>query len=242
VFDLVGFISFDCNHYFVFPIFDLCIESCLLHFCSIMLHYISLYYSASSCTAYSTFLSFAIICILARLKIAFRSLSTSISSPSPQYITQHHLMPYYITPTTISVYHESGLRVFAPHMELSRNLSHIPVTPFLVHFSDFQRDCNGENRLLSLFLSLSISFSLITDVSFSLARFLFSAFHYWCFRSDEFMTNLAIIVLLYYTAVWALVSTLIIHVTRHLDFSSVALGWLLVSALTGWLAGWLAWW
>jgi hypothetical protein len=42
------------------------------------------------------------------------------------------------------------------------------------------------------------------------------------------MTNLALIVFLYYTAVWALVSTLIIHVTRHLGFSSLALGWLLV--------------
>jgi hypothetical protein len=42
------------------------------------------------------------------------------------------------------------------------------------------------------------------------------------------MTDLALIVFLYYTAVWALVSTLIIHVTRHLEFSSLALGWLLV--------------
>ena len=48
-------------------------------------------------------------------------------------------------------------------------------------------------------------------------------------RSDSFMTNLSIIVFLYYTAVWSLVSTLIIHVTRHLGFSSLALGWLLVS-------------
>ena len=79
---------------------------------------------------------------------------------------------------------------------------------------------------------------MITNVSFALAHFLSSVLKYWCFRSDEFMTNLAIIVLLYYTAVWALVSTLIIHVTRHLDFSSVALGWLLVSALAGWLAWW----
>jgi hypothetical protein len=47
-------------------------------------------------------------------------------------------------------------------------------------------------------------------------------------RSDLFMTDLALIVFLYYTAVWALVSTLIIHVTRHLEFSSLALGWLLV--------------
>lgn len=47
------------------------------------------------------------------------------------------------------------------------------------------------------------------------------------FRSDPFMTNLAVIVFLYYTAVWALVSTLIIHVTRFLGFSQLALGWLL---------------
>ena len=47
-------------------------------------------------------------------------------------------------------------------------------------------------------------------------------------KHDLFMTDLALIVFLYYTAVWALVSTLIIHVTRHLGFSSLALGWLLV--------------
>jgi MFS transporter, DHA1 family, tetracycline resistance protein len=47
------------------------------------------------------------------------------------------------------------------------------------------------------------------------------------FRSDPFMTNLALIVFLYYTSVWALVSTLIIHVTRFLHFSPLALGWLL---------------
>ena len=41
------------------------------------------------------------------------------------------------------------------------------------------------------------------------------------------MTNLALIVFLYYTSVWALVSTLIIHVTRFLGFSQLALGWLL---------------
>jgi MFS family permease len=47
------------------------------------------------------------------------------------------------------------------------------------------------------------------------------------FRSDPFMTNLALIVFLYYTSVWALVSTLIIHVTRFLHFTPLALGWLL---------------
>lgn len=47
------------------------------------------------------------------------------------------------------------------------------------------------------------------------------------FRSDPFMSNLALIVFLYYTSVWALISTLIIHVTRFLGFSQLALGWLL---------------
>lgn len=41
------------------------------------------------------------------------------------------------------------------------------------------------------------------------------------------MKNLAVIVLLYYTAVWAIVSTLVVFVTRHLNFSPVTLGWLL---------------
>ncbi len=41
------------------------------------------------------------------------------------------------------------------------------------------------------------------------------------------MTNLAVIVFLYYTAVWAIVSTLVVYVTRQLHFSSVTLGWLL---------------
>ena len=35
------------------------------------------------------------------------------------------------------------------------------------------------------------------------------------------------IVFLYYTAVWAIVSTLMVYVTRHLHFSTVSLGWLL---------------
>ena len=41
------------------------------------------------------------------------------------------------------------------------------------------------------------------------------------------MTNLAMIVFFYYTAVWALVSTLVLFVTRHLLFDAVSLGWLL---------------
>lgn len=47
------------------------------------------------------------------------------------------------------------------------------------------------------------------------------------FRSDAFMSNLAVIVFLYYTSVWAIVSTLMVYVVRHLNFTPVALGWLL---------------
>jgi len=41
------------------------------------------------------------------------------------------------------------------------------------------------------------------------------------------MTNVALIIFLYYTAVWAVVSTLMVYVTRQLSFSPVAMGWLL---------------
>ena len=47
------------------------------------------------------------------------------------------------------------------------------------------------------------------------------------FSLDPFMTNLAAIVFLYYTSVWAIVSTLMVYVTRHLHFEPVTLGWLL---------------
>ena len=47
------------------------------------------------------------------------------------------------------------------------------------------------------------------------------------FRSDPFMTNLALVVFLYYVAVWAIVSTMMVYVTRHLKFSTITLGWLL---------------
>lgn len=47
------------------------------------------------------------------------------------------------------------------------------------------------------------------------------------FSFDPFMTNLAIIVFLYYTSVWAIVSTLMVYVTRHLHFDPLTLGWLL---------------
>mmetsp|Transcript_7161 Transcript_7161/g.12034 ORF Transcript_7161/g.12034 Transcript_7161/m.12034 type:complete len:481 (+) Transcript_7161:267-1709(+) len=47
------------------------------------------------------------------------------------------------------------------------------------------------------------------------------------FSADPFMWNLAVIVFIYYTAVWAIVSTLMVYITRHLRFSPVQLGWLL---------------
>ena len=52
-------------------------------------------------------------------------------------------------------------------------------------------------------------------------------FFFFLHRSDPFMKNLALIVFLYYTSVWAIVSTLVVYVTRYLKFSSVTLGWLL---------------
>jgi len=47
------------------------------------------------------------------------------------------------------------------------------------------------------------------------------------FGSNAFMTNLAIVVFIYYIAIWAIVSTLMVYVTRQLHFDSVTLGWLL---------------
>ena len=47
------------------------------------------------------------------------------------------------------------------------------------------------------------------------------------FRTDPFMTNLALVVFLYYVSVWAIVSTMMVYVTRHLKFSTITLGWLL---------------
>ena len=43
------------------------------------------------------------------------------------------------------------------------------------------------------------------------------------------MTHLALIVFLYYTSVWAIVSTLMVYVTTHLQFTPISLGWLLSS-------------
>ena len=49
------------------------------------------------------------------------------------------------------------------------------------------------------------------------------------FQSDPFMKNLALIVFVYYTALWAIVSTLMVFVTQHLHFDKVTLGWLFSS-------------
>ena len=47
------------------------------------------------------------------------------------------------------------------------------------------------------------------------------------FQSDPFMTQVALIIFLYYTSVWAVVSTLMVYVTKQLHFSPVTVGWLL---------------
>lgn len=41
------------------------------------------------------------------------------------------------------------------------------------------------------------------------------------------MFDLAIIVFVYYTAVWSMISTLMVYITRYLDFTAVSLGWLM---------------
>jgi predicted MFS family arabinose efflux permease len=45
--------------------------------------------------------------------------------------------------------------------------------------------------------------------------------------ADPFLADLALVVFVYYTSVWAMVSTLMLFLTRHLHFSTVSLGWLL---------------
>ena len=47
------------------------------------------------------------------------------------------------------------------------------------------------------------------------------------FKSDPFLSNIALIVFVYYTAVWAIVSTLMVYVTRQLKFSPISVGWML---------------
>jgi predicted MFS family arabinose efflux permease len=47
------------------------------------------------------------------------------------------------------------------------------------------------------------------------------------FHRDAFMSNMAVVVFLYYVSVWATVSTLMIYVTRKLHFDTITVGWLL---------------
>lgn len=47
------------------------------------------------------------------------------------------------------------------------------------------------------------------------------------FNTDPFMRNVALIIFLYYTSVWAVVSTLMLYVTKRLHFNAVTMGWLL---------------
>ena len=47
------------------------------------------------------------------------------------------------------------------------------------------------------------------------------------FQSDPFMIQVALIIFLYYTSVWAVVSTLMVYVTKQLHFSPITVGWLL---------------
>ena len=47
------------------------------------------------------------------------------------------------------------------------------------------------------------------------------------FQSDPFMVQVALIIFLYYTSVWAVVSTLMVYVTKQLHFSPITVGWLL---------------
>ena len=47
------------------------------------------------------------------------------------------------------------------------------------------------------------------------------------FKRDAFMSNIALVVFLYYISVWGMVSTLMVFVTRNLAFSPQLVGWLL---------------
>lgn len=49
------------------------------------------------------------------------------------------------------------------------------------------------------------------------------------FSSDRFMKNIALTVFLYYTALWAVVSTLMVYVTRRLHFTPIQVGLFLSS-------------
>lgn len=49
------------------------------------------------------------------------------------------------------------------------------------------------------------------------------------FRADPFLSNVAVIVFLYYTSVWAMVSTLMVYITTSLHFTPIQLGWLMTA-------------
>ena len=48
-------------------------------------------------------------------------------------------------------------------------------------------------------------------------------------RKDVFLSNIAVIVTLYYTAVWAVVSTLMLHLTRSMALTPVEVAWVLAA-------------
>ena len=50
-----------------------------------------------------------------------------------------------------------------------------------------------------------------------------------CHRGDPSVSSLAFIVFLYYTSVWAVVSTFVLHITRQLHLDPVAVAWFLTS-------------
>lgn len=88
--------------------------------------------------------------------------------------------------------------------------------------------CRNFNLQLNIYLIPGISPKLFVSSGlfepqlqfFVILRLLFYSF-------DPFLRNIALVVVMYYTAVWALVSTLMVYVTSHLHFSDVLLGWLL---------------
>ena len=47
------------------------------------------------------------------------------------------------------------------------------------------------------------------------------------FNTDPFLQQIGVIVFIYYTSVWAIVSTLMLYLTHHLQFSTVSLGWVI---------------
>lgn len=47
------------------------------------------------------------------------------------------------------------------------------------------------------------------------------------FRKDKFLFQVGVIIFLYYTSVWAMISTLMVYATKYLMLSAQSLGWLL---------------